>query len=103
MAILPTFPATFVEQFYISQSHLTVETFTHVVHRESSDRHRREGFHFDTSTSPIPHPCLNTHTQFLSVWPEVHLDVRKLQGMTHRNQGRCVFCSHNPGDTRHLE
>jgi hypothetical protein len=103
VAILPAFSTAFVQQFHISQPHLTVETFTHVVHRETSDRHGREGFHLDTSASHIPHTCLNTHTQSLSIWPEIHFDVGNLQGMTHGDQGRCVFCPHNPGDTCHLE
>src|SRR5262245_61680435 len=89
------------EQSHISDSHLLVYRFAHVVNSEQGDGHADQGFHLD----PRLRNCLRSAVHFRAILRnyDVYAYLGERQSVAKRNQLRSFLGGLNPGNARGRE
>ena len=88
----------FFQQLHIINRHATVGGFAHVVDCQECDLHGGERLHFHTGliTGFGGGPAMDAVTGFLRF--ELDLNMGDGNRVAQRDQFRCLFCRHDPGD-----
>src|SRR5215208_4902845 len=89
-----------LEQADVVDDHRLIMRLRHVVDGDEAHRNRGQGLHLHARASHRARRRLYPNTRKGIVEGQSDLDVRQRQRMTHRDQLRCAFRSHNSRDLR---